>query len=83
MSLRSWLKKRFKEKRKKSYVTKLKKELPKKRERKLPKITYRCEMVNDGKSDKLYGPYWYGYYRKKGKLHKMYIGKSRREVEVQ
>jgi len=74
MSLGSWIKRRLKGKKKKSYVTRL--------EKKLPKITYRQEMVTDGKSDKLYGPYWYGYFRKDGKLHKRYIGKSRRKVEV-
>ena len=80
MSLRSWFKKRFTREKEKSYVTKPKKELPKRKE-KLPKITYRQEMVSDGKSDKLYGPYWYGYFRKDGKLHKRYIGKQRNEIK--
>ncbi|GAI61081.1 unnamed protein product, partial [marine sediment metagenome] len=72
----------FKRKEKKSYVTKNKGVLYKRQRKKLHKITYRQEMVTDGKSNKLYGPYWYGYYREEGKLHKIYIGKQRKEVKL-
>lgn len=71
MGLFSW----FRAKKKKSYVT-AKKKLPGRKKKEIHKITYRQEMVSDGKSNKKYGPYWYGYYRKKGKLHKFYIGKK-------
>lgn len=76
MSFWSW----FKRKEKKSYVTEIKGGLYKRQRKKLHKITYRQEMVTDGKSNKLYGPYWYGYYRQEGKLHKIYIGKERKDI---
>ena len=40
--------------------------------------TYRCEYVHCRKahcSGCPHGPYWYGYERQKGKLHKKYFGK--------
>jgi hypothetical protein len=40
--------------------------------------TYRCEYVRCGKSHCSgcpHGPYWYGYERRDGKLHKKYFGK--------
>lgn len=44
------------------------------------KETLRCEWVNCNKSDCRgcpHGPYWYAYWRERGKLKKRYIGKGR------
>lgn len=42
-------------------------------------MTYRCEYVRCGKKGCKgcpHGPYWYGYWKEDGKLHKKYFGKQ-------
>lgn len=47
-------------------------------------MTYRCEYVRCGKPGCArcpHGPYWYGYWRDAGKLHKKYYGKKRPQAQ--
>jgi hypothetical protein len=41
-------------------------------------MTYRVEWVCCGRCKKacMHGPYWYGYWKEDGKLHKKYLGKA-------
>lgn len=43
-------------------------------------ITYQLERIDCGRCPKWHGPYWYAYWKRDGKLRKLYIGRKFRSL---
>ena len=56
--------------------------------KKPPTVSYQLEYVKCGRDGckcqrgELHGPYWFGYYSRKGKLISRYIGKEKKEIKL-